>query len=80
VQAGEHLQAAPECLGFELMQCEEEPSALVLRILWASTEAQMQGLRRGPHFPPFLALIRPFLAEIAEMRHYRSTKASRTRR
>jgi hypothetical protein len=30
----------------------------------------MQGFRRGPHFPPFLGLVRPFIPDIAEMRHY----------
>ena len=30
----------------------------------------MNGFRRGPHFPPFLAAIRPFIGEIEEMRHY----------
>ena len=30
----------------------------------------MQGFRHGPHFPPFLAEVRPFIPDIAEMRHY----------
>jgi quinol monooxygenase YgiN len=72
-QAARHLREAPECLGYEMSVCEEAPNACILRILWESTEAHMQGFRRGPHFPPFLALIRPFVAEIAEMRHYRRT-------
>lgn len=76
VQAGEHLKAAPECLGFDLTQCDEEPSAFILRILWTSAEAHMQGFRGGPNFPPFLALIRPFIGEIAEMRHYSKTPAA----
>jgi hypothetical protein len=36
-----------------------------------STEKHLQGFRRGPNFPPFLAAIRDFVPEIAEMRHYR---------
>jgi quinol monooxygenase YgiN len=71
--AGEHLRAAPECLGYELTQCEEAPTSLVLRILWQSSEAHTLGFRKGPCFPPFLALIRPFIEEIAEMRHYAKT-------
>ncbi len=71
--AGSHLQAAPQCHGFELTQCVEDPSSLTLRILWTSTEDHLQGFRKGPHFPPFLALIRPFIGEIAEMRHYEPT-------
>ena len=68
-----HLQAAPQCLGYELSHCVEEPSSLTLRILWTSTEDHLQGFRKGPHFPPFLAAIRPFIGEIAEMRHYAAT-------
>lgn len=71
--AAAHLQAAPQCLGYELTRCEEEPMSYVLRIVWTSTEDHMKGFRQGPHFPPFLALVRPFVAEIAEMRHYRLT-------
>ncbi len=72
-QAAEHLRAAPECLGYELTRCEESPASLVLRIVWESSEAHTGGFRKGPHFPPFLALVRPFIAEIAEMRHYVKT-------
>lgn len=71
--AGTHLAAAPECLGYELTQCTEDANAFVLRIQWASVEAHMAGFRRGPHFPPFLAAIRDFIPEIAEMRHYGPT-------
>ncbi|KPF47447.1 putative quinol monooxygenase [Rhizobium sp. G187] len=72
-QAGLQLQAAPQCLGYELSHCVEEPSSLTLRILWTSTDDHLQGFRKGPHFPPFLAAIRPFIGEIAEMRHYETT-------
>jgi len=69
-QARAHLDAAPECLGYDLAQCDDAPNSLILRIEWTSAEAHMQGFRRGPHFPPFLAAIRDFVPEIAEMRHY----------
>jgi quinol monooxygenase YgiN len=72
-QAGEHLRAAPECFGYELTQCEDAPSSVILRIIWESTEAHTLGFRKGPHFLPFLAIIRPFIEEIAEMRHYART-------
>lgn len=75
-RAGQHLQVAPECLGYELSQCAEEPNAFVLRILWTSTQAHMEGFRRGHNFPPFLALIRPFIQEIEEMRHYANTSVT----
>ena len=77
--AAAHLQAAPECLAYELTICEDAPASCVLRIEWQSTEAHMNGFRRGPNFPPFLALIRPYIEEIAEMRHYRRTDLVWTR-
>ena len=52
-RAGEQLRLAPECLGYELTQCAEEPQSLILRIQWASADAHMQGFRRGAHFPRF---------------------------
>ncbi len=72
-EAGKHLVAAPECLGYQLTQCADEPNSFILRIHWASAEAHMEDFRRGPHFPPFLAAIGPFVPEIVEMRHYRPT-------
>lgn len=71
--AAPHLRAAPECLGYEMTVCEEAPHVCILRIEWGSAEAHLRGFRGGPHFPPFLALIRPFVGEIAEMRHYGRT-------
>ncbi|ABS65420.1 NADP oxidoreductase coenzyme F420-dependent [Xanthobacter versatilis] len=73
VLAAPHLQAAPECLGYDLTQCDEDPTSFILRIQWVSAQAHMEGFRRGPHFPPFLAAIRDFIPEIAEMRHYAPT-------
>ena len=72
-EAATHLKAAPECQGFELTRCEEAPNSFVLRILWPSTRDHVEGFRKGPHFRPFLTLIRPFMAEIEEMRHYAPT-------
>lgn len=75
-EAGKHLAAAPECRGYELTQCDEDTGSFILRIDWDSAEAHMQGFRKGPDFPPFLALIRPFIPEITEMRHYHQTGVS----
>jgi quinol monooxygenase YgiN len=71
--AADSLRASDECLGYDLAQCDDAPNALILRIQWASAEAHIQGFRRGPNFPPFLEAIRPFIEEIAEMRHYHET-------
>jgi quinol monooxygenase YgiN len=64
------LDAAPECLSYELTVCEEDSTSVILRIEWASTEAHLQGFRKGPNFPPFFKAIGGFVKEIAEMRHY----------
>jgi quinol monooxygenase YgiN len=70
-QASKHLDAAPECLAYEITQGVEEPGHVIVRIEWTSVEAHERGFRGGPHFPPFLALVRPFLPCIQEMKHYR---------
>jgi len=75
VAAG-HLAAAPECVDFELSQCADEATCFVLRIRWISAEAHKAAFRQGPNFPPFLAAIRPFISEIAEMRHYAPTSVA----
>jgi quinol monooxygenase YgiN len=71
--AAEALRAAPECQAFELTRCEEAPRSFILRIEWLSTAAHLQGFRKDPHFASFLAAIKPFIPEIAEMRHYTPT-------
>ena len=73
VIATQQLEAAPECLAYELAQCEEAANSWILRIEWRSTDAHLQGFRKGPHFPAFLEAIRGFMPEIAEMRHYNVT-------
>lgn len=72
-QAQRHLQRAPQCLSYELTRCAEEPERYVLRIEWQSTEAHLEGFRKGPEFPGFLALVRPFVPLIEEMQHYERT-------
>jgi quinol monooxygenase YgiN len=67
------LDAAPECLAYELTQCEEDAKSWILRIEWHSTDAHLSGFRKGPKFPAFLEEIHGFMPEISEMRHYRLT-------
>jgi len=78
-EACKHLAASPECLGYDLDQCDDDPNTFVLRIRWISVEAHIEGFRRGPNFPPFLAAIRQFVPMIAEMRHYNPTDLAWTR-
>jgi quinol monooxygenase YgiN len=71
------LDSAPECMGYELTVCEEDPNSYILRIEWSSIEEHLQGFRKGPHFPPFFKAIGGFIKEITEMRHYRFTSVRR---
>jgi quinol monooxygenase YgiN len=69
-EAEKSLRASAHCLGFELSRCTEAPEHFILRIEWDSDEGHLQGFRQSAQFPPFLAAVKPFLAEIEEMRHY----------
>ena len=72
-EAQRHLAASPVCVAYELLRCEEEPARYLLRIEWTSTADHLQGFRRGADFPPFLALVRPFVPAVEEMQHYAHT-------
>ncbi|MEU9032856.1 antibiotic biosynthesis monooxygenase family protein [Streptomyces sp. NPDC048383] len=72
-RGAEALAAAPECVDYELARCEEEPERYVLRIRWTSIDAHLNGFRKGEHFPAFFSAIRPYVAAIEEMQHYRVT-------
>ncbi len=72
-EAERSLRASPNALSWDLSRCVDEPSSFILRIEWDSAEGHMQGFRRSEHFPGFFAAIRPFVGEIAEMRHYERT-------
>lgn len=67
------LDASPHCLAYELARCAEDPTQYVLRIEWDSAEGHLQGFRASPEFRAFLAAVRPFVGDIAEMRHYELT-------
>lgn len=64
------LDISPHCLSYELSRCVEEADHYVLRIEWDSAEGHMSGFRRAPEFVPFLAAIKPYIDQIAEMRDY----------
>ncbi|MFI7273766.1 group II truncated hemoglobin [Streptomyces sp. NPDC049879] len=71
--AAAQLDAAPQCLAYELSHGVEEPDRYILRIEWTSVPDHEQGFRGGPHFPPFLAAIRGWIGDIEEMKHYERT-------
>jgi hypothetical protein len=72
-RAGPALQAAPECLGYEVAQCSDTPARVTVRIHWTSADGHMEGFRKGPNFSRFLAEVRSFIDEIVEMKHYEPT-------
>ncbi|MGP3953852.1 putative quinol monooxygenase [Streptomyces sp. 7N604] len=71
--AAEQLDLAPQCVAYELCHGVEEPERYILRIEWTSVEEHEQAFRTGPHFPPFLAAVRPYIGDIEEMKHYERT-------
>lgn len=72
-EAAVALRGSPHWRGHELTQCVEAPDSFILRIVWDSLDGHLQGFRRSPAFPGFFACVKPFLAEIQEMRHYART-------
>lgn len=71
--AAEVLAQSPHCVDFDLAASVEEPGCYILRIRWTSAEDHLKGFRTGELFPRFFASIKPFLGNIEEMRHYRTT-------
>src|SRR5262249_37294505 len=76
-RAQEALRASPNCLGWELSQCAEDPTSFILRIEWDSTEGHMTSFRKSEQFPKFFAEVKPFLSHISEMRHYAVLRTER---
>jgi quinol monooxygenase YgiN len=69
-QAAAPLLASLNCMGYDVARCTDEPASYIVRIHWNSAEGHLEGFRKSPQFPPFFALVKPFLRHIAEMRHY----------
>ena len=69
-QAAEELQASPHCLGHEVSQGIEEPTHFVVRIEWTSVHDHEEGFRKSAAFASFLAKVKPFFADIREMKHH----------
>jgi len=72
-EAAAALEGSPHSLSYEVAQCVEEPGAFVVRLEWDSAEGHLEGFRKGPTFPAFMAAVGPFFNDIQEMRHYERT-------
>lgn len=80
------LATAPQCVDYELTRrtatdagpgADPDPAdtvRYVLRIRWTSESEHLQGFRRSAAFGEFFAPIRPYVGQIAEMRHYELTE------
>lgn len=68
-QAGVLLSADPHCLRYEVARGVEEPDHYIVRIEWNSIDGHLE-FRASPGFSPFFAAVRPFIQQIAEMKHY----------
>jgi quinol monooxygenase YgiN len=72
-KAAESLRAAKNCLAYELTQSTEDAGYFILRLEWDSAEGHLKGFRSSPEFRSFFSLVRPYVNDIEEMRHYRLT-------
>ena len=70
--ASKYLQASKYCLGYELIQGDEEPNNFIVVIYWTSKDDHLNGFRKSSEFGPFFNLVKPFYNSIAEMKHYNS--------
>jgi quinol monooxygenase YgiN len=68
--AGDILGTSEHCLRYELSRCVDEPGCYVVRIEWDSIDGHMQGFRHSDVFQRFFAVVRPYVNQIEEMRHY----------
>jgi quinol monooxygenase YgiN len=69
-EAATHLLASPHCLGYDVARCVDEPDTYIVRIHWDSAEGHTSGFRSSREFRAFFELVKPFFADILEMRHY----------
>jgi quinol monooxygenase YgiN len=72
-EAAQYLDKSPNCQGYQLARCVEEPDRYVLRIDWDSVEGHLMGFRRTPDFSRFFEAIKAYIGEIEEMQHYMPT-------
>lgn len=68
--AAEPLLRSPYCQNFEMSRCVEDDTAFIVRLTWSSAEDHIQIFRKSAEFKEFFALIKPFVNDIGEMRHY----------
>jgi len=75
-KAAKSLSASKNCLAHELTQCTEDEAYYVLRIEWDSEEGQLKEFRNSAGFKSFFPLVKPYVNDSEEMRHYRLTSVA----
>ena len=69
--AADELRGSGHCLAFDFSQGIEEPDNFLGRIEWTAVEDHEKGFRGSVPFASFFAKVKPFFANIREMKHYR---------
>ncbi|CAN5662698.1 hypothetical protein BH09CHL1_BH09CHL1_07990 [soil metagenome] len=77
--AQDALAASPNCLGWEITRCVEDPEVYVVRIEWNSISGHMNEFRKSAEFRTFFVSVRPYVDRILDMRHYELTDIARTK-
>jgi heme-degrading monooxygenase HmoA len=67
------MRNSKHCLGYRLLHGIEAPNHWIPLIYWDSVEGHEQGFRKESAFGQFFALVRPFLNQVQEMKHYQET-------
>src|SRR4051794_18741666 len=68
--AQHELGGSAHCIRYEVSQGVEEPDNFIVRIEWDSLEGHEKGFRASAEFGSFFAKVKPFFANIREMKHY----------
>ena len=77
-EAAAELEASEHCVCYEISQGAEEPDHFVVRIEWDSIEGHEKGFRGSALFATFFVKVKPFFAEIKEMKHYHLIKRGKS--
>ena len=64
------LRDSSHCLGYRLLRGVEEQENWILLLFWDSVEGHEQGFRQEKGFRAFFDLVKPFLDQAQEMKHY----------
>jgi quinol monooxygenase YgiN len=71
--AAQVLQQSEYCIGYQLLVSDVDPTLYLLRIDWTSPDDHLKGFRGSALFRQFFERVKPFVDDILEMTHYRST-------